>query len=101
MKHLKRIFLFSLLFSTCTSPVQEQGKKKPEAKITKAASIIPGPDTLIPPKVIYLNNRPSPQTITVPLTQAQAQGKKIINHWGRDTIEQTNEIPLAPPQTTL
>jgi len=54
---------------------------------------------IIPPKVIYLNSRPAPQTIIIPFTPAQAQGKKCTYHWGRDTIEQTKEIVLTPLET--
>jgi len=100
------LFIIVLFFySSCSNnsePTSEQPKQEQQDSVSAPQiTVIANLADNNKPKVIFLEKTPRPQTITIPLTSEQAQGKKCIWRWGKDTIERANEIPLAPLETKL
>ena len=103
------ITIFFFCFSCSNNSETNTGQAKQENKkteIVKQDTVSPPRITVLDtladtnkPKQFFLEKTPKPQTITIPLTSAQALGKKCILHWGKDTIERTFEIPMAAPET--
>jgi len=98
------LFIIVLVFySSCSNNSEtNSGYTKEEQRDSVSPPVITVLANLadsIKPKVIFLEKTPRPQTITIPLTLAQAKGKKCVWRSGKDTIERTNEIPLAPLET--
>jgi ligand-binding sensor domain-containing protein/serine phosphatase RsbU (regulator of sigma subunit) len=47
-----------------------------------------------PPLIHFLNQNPPPVVVMVPLTDAQAKGKKSVWNWGRDSVERSEPVDL-------